>query len=210
MKFYIELEDQRYFFLKEWLEKDYQYTANIDDADIVILGINSKVKKCLNHQKVISYHPIKNAYALSQSEQFLKKNAYLTALGCLKQLDITNKKIVIFGNGRIATCLKELLNHQCTLICRHPKVDEEYMDSLSYLDADILINTIPYRLTLDLDKMNKNMKIVDLASFPYGIDRQALKQQGFDIDLWSKIPSKLFGKEAAMLMYEEVIQCLKD
>lgn len=214
MNIYIELEDLRYCYLKEWLEKDYHIVKDLDDADVVILGLSKK--KFLNSEKykrIISYNRINssNNYALSDCEKLLQKNAYLTALGCLKMIDCSNKKVVIFGNGRIASYLNELLDYKATIICRHPKTcSEKTFDSIDYLNADIIINTIPYQLDLDLRQVSKKTKIIDLASKPYGFNHEKLRESGYDIQLLSGIPGKVFPKEAAQILYLEVMKCLKD
>lgn len=213
MKLFIDLEDQRFIYLKDFLcSEQIQYTNKTDDADVLILGIHKKeLPRIKNNAIVLSFHPIKkcNNRILNESEKFLQKNAYLTALGLLKQINIKNKKIVIFGNGRIAKALKHEINAPIHIICRHPKEDEEYMDSKAYIDADIIINTIPYPIDIDWQKVKKNSEIIELASAPYGFNIPFLKQQGYNARLLSGIPGKVFPKEAALLIYEEVVQCLK-
>lgn len=213
MKFYIDLEDTRFAYLKEWLEKKYEYVDDMNDAEIIILGIhNMDIPKNTNYNKVISFNPlnIERNIALNNCERFLNKNAYLTALGLLKQIDLSNKKVVIFGNGRIATYLAQEIKEPVTIICRHPKDNQEPMSSKAYLNADVIINTIPHQLELDFNALPKTTKIIDLASKPYGFNHDDLKRKGFDVCLMSGIPGKVFPKEAAQLIYEEVMECLED
>lgn len=213
MKIYIVNEDVRFNFLKEWLSKKYTITDKIDEANCVILGFKDDVipKKLNRAVKVISYKDIQhvNCHVLSHSEYFLRKNAYLTAIGCISKLNLSHKNVVIYGNGRIGTYLNEMIENSVVL-ARHPKNKEKEIHSLDYTKADIIINTIPASIPIDIHLLKNNVKIIDLASSPYGFNHQDLKDKGIDIELWSALPAKTFPKESAWLIYEEVMSCLED
>ena len=212
MKIYLKSDDLRFAYLKEWLSKKHSIVNDIENAECIILDFkeSSIPKNIKNDTLVISYKPmqIENNYSLIDSEAFLKKNAYLTALATIKQLDTINKKIIIYGNGRIASYLHQFLK-DCIILARHPKGDQKDINSKDYIDADIIINTIPAKLPIDYNLLKENVRIVDLASFPYGFDHTLLKELGIDIELYSSLPGKFYPKEAGYILYEEVMRCLK-
>ena len=213
MNVYISLEDERFIYLKELMKDKFNIVNDVSEADIIILGIKeSCVPKCTKRDSlIVSYHAVNfsNNLVLSDSDKFLLKNAQLTAVACIQKLNLTNKNVVIYGNGRIASFLKKYI-YQCHVICRHPKNDEYPLTSKLYQDADVIINTIPCHLPIDVSSLKKDIKIIDLASAPYGFCHDKLIDLGIDIELWSGLPAKCFPLESAYLIYEEVMECLKE
>ena len=103
MNIYIELEDERFVHLSGLLSHHFTIVDDIKDAEIVVLGIHkTEFIKEIKNKYVFSFCPMDGCINLSENEDYLKKNAYLTALGCLATLKDNYENIVIYGNGRIA------------------------------------------------------------------------------------------------------------
>lgn len=211
MNIYIDLEDERFVHLSSLLSHHFTIVDDIKDAQNVVLGIHkTEFIKEIKNKYIFSFCPMDECINLSENEDYLKKNAYLTALGCLSTLKDNYENIVIYGNGRIANYLNELLSYKAVLLARHPKDDEYLLEDHIYQKADLIINTIPARLPIDITLLKNDVKIIDLASYPYGFNHEALKSQGIDISLLSGIPGRMYPKTAACIIYQEVMKCLKD
>ena len=139
--------DQRYRYLNEQLnELGYNSKlANIEDTidtDILILSVrkeyaDSEYDLLLNKNRVkriLSPKYIKSAIDYTDNEDFLKKNAYLTAEGAITlyynevKETLLGKKVLILGYGRIGKYLSKMLkslNCDVSVYARRKEIKNE-------------------------------------------------------------------------------------
>lgn len=172
---------------------------------------------------------------LLTSEDFLYKNAYITAEAALAVAMDNMKRTVrgasfaITGYGRIARSLARLL---CALGgrvsvyarrekdiaeaelagCRGVSIANEKKTALLELAEryDVIFNTVP-SLLLDgeiLRRMSGDSLIVELASAPGGVDSSVARELGVRV-LWaSSLPGKYAPRSAGLLVAECVLEIL--
>ena len=72
--------------------------------------------------------------------------------------------------------------------------------------TDILINTIPYVVVKEneIDKAHKRLMIVDIASYPYGIDHHYALSKGLNCQILSSIPCKYAYGYAGKMVADEI------
>lgn len=148
--------------------------------------------------------------ALLDNEAFIKDNSILTAEGLISYLIMHRRYplyqscICVLGFGH---CAKPIIEYLTALkadvyvAVRNSQYQSDienmnahYLDigELDLSGIDILINTIP-QVVVDkeiLDKANKRIMIVDIASYPYGIDHHYAITQGLNSQILSSIPCK--------------------
>ena len=134
---------------------------------------------------------------------FIDKNAVLTAFGTLKILlehidfALPLGKYAITGYGRVSRETASLLTSlscDVTVFARNSSQRDDAMIKgckalpLSSLvteshNFDIIINTIPCNIIDEetIQNMNKNCKIIELASAPYGLDFDTARKHSIDV-----------------------------
>lgn len=188
------------------------------------IKIDKNLKETMKNKKIFCYD--KNSlinickdfkecklYEFSRREDFLQKNAALTAEGAI---DIAKKnyngslcgaKCLICGFGRIGKCLTHILKEIGaditvsarkledimaikTLNCKSILTSEIHKTT----DYDLIFNTIP-SLIFDetvLKKSAKGALLIDLASAPGGVDKIAAKKFEIKVIHALGIPGKMF------------------
>ncbi len=158
--------------------------------------------------------------------EFIEKNAVLTAFGTLKILlehidfALPLGRFAITGYGRVAKETASLLTSlSCgvTVFARNPSQREDAsikgceavpLSRLSeYADRfDIIINTVPQKIigTKDLEKMNSDCKIIELASAPYGVDFDEARKYGIDVIKAFGLPGKYTPKTAGEIIGKKI------
>lgn len=183
--------------------KDNFFETLKDNVLIITLIYNDNIKQASQH-----YHF--QYLCLLDDEEFLYKNSILTAEGLLSYLikhrryPIYQSRILILGYGHCAYPIAKYLkamDADITIAARKKELQHEieslgyeYMkfNELNLSTFDIVINTIPY-VVVDKDKLLKvksNVMIVDIASYPYGIDHHFAISQGINSIILPSIPSK--------------------
>ena len=199
---------------------------NISPSTIVILGkADEKFKKIANNKKLTWYD-------ILEEEAFSILNAIPTAEGAIQKAmemtDITlhGAKVLVLGYGRIGKSLSRMLKgigSHVTVEARNNKdlawikengynpVHLEELDSvLPY--QDIIFNTIPYMI-LDRKKLElvpKHAIIIDLASYPGGVDFIAAKDLGIHASLELGLPGIVAPKTAADTICSVVLDIIKE
>lgn len=167
-------------------------------------------------------------YNLMADEDFVLKNATLTAEGTLADLIFYTKKsifdcnILILGSGRCAKALAYLLYKlgvkfdltmrdeyklkQSQLLCNKAVNWIEFKDNLKYYD--VVINTIPTKLfdEKDLPKFKEGSVVLELASKQC---LQDLKTEKFSYILCPALPSKYTPQSAGDLIFNYLETLLK-
>lgn len=252
MKFILDLNDRRLPFVQKKLEDlgyktlvfNEENVIKIQKGDFIVLSPAYKwsveLAKKLPHninivcgaisQEVQDIFENKNIkyFNLMADEDFVIKNATLTAEGALADLIFYTKKsifecnILILGSGRCAKAMAYLLfklgvkfdltmrdEHklkQSQLICNKAVNWQEYKNNLK--DYDVVINTIPTKLfeEEDLAKFKENCVVLELASKQC---LQDLKMQNFSYILCPALPSKYTPQSAGNLIFDYLITHLK-
>ncbi|MBQ7741232.1 MAG: hypothetical protein IJT65_08385 [Eubacterium sp.] len=228
LKFYIpSFEDNRLNYTQNYLnENGFECCKSPDNADFILLGVNPK-KELLSFDKLILAGNVKgyNIIDYTQSEEFKIKNAFLTAEGAVAQainsspVSIINSKILIAGYGRIGKALCKYLTPftgSITVYARKAKdrAEAEYNSYFSINEKglkdlskyDFIFNTVPHPLfnEKELQTVNKQSVLFELASFPGGIDIHFAKAYSLNLIIARGLPSKASPKSAGIIIGEEI------
>ncbi|MBR2024801.1 MAG: hypothetical protein IKA02_03210 [Clostridia bacterium] len=216
--------DKRYRYLNEQLnELGYNSKlANIEDTidtDILILSVrkeyaDSEYDLLLNKNRVkriLSPKYIKSAIDYTDNEDFLKKNAYLTAEGAITlyynevKETLLGKKVLILGYGRIGKYLSKMLkslNCDVSVYARRKEIKNEIeLDgyksvALENNNYDIVFNTVP---TAIANNEFVNCKCIELAN-GFSNKENVINGNG--------IPGKMFPKTASKIILEAILPYL--
>ena len=216
--------DKRYEYLNEQLnELEYNSKlANLNDTidtDILILSVrkeytdneyNSLFKRS-KIKKVFSSNYIKNSIDYTDNEDFLKKNAYLTAEGAITlyynevQETLLNKKVLILGYGRIGKYLSKMLkslNCNVSVYARGKEIQNEIVldgynsAPLKNNNYDVVFNTIPSNI---VSNEFENCICIELAN-GFLNKEKVINGNG--------IPGKMFPKTASKIILDAILPYL--
>ena len=171
-----------------------------------------------------------NLVDLTTREDFLLKNAYLTAEGgleiALNSLDISlsGANVIVLGYGRIGRCLANMLRSLHANVTSVSRRSESRAEAeilgikairLNELEsalknADIIFNIIPSRV-LGKDELNvikPEVPIVELASSPFGIDFDYANSIGLNVIKAQALPGKTAPKTAGKIIFETAVSIL--
>ena len=228
-------DDKRMVYAKEYLEKkNFEHTGNIENADFVLLPVLAK-KHMFNglENKLVFFGmaDYKNGYDYMKYESFVLKNAFLTAEGAITLIEentsisLYRAKILILGYGRIGKALHNILKGYGSYItvCSRSKASEAesvfhgakhiYFNQLiSENDADIIINTVPHTVLTkaELKSLKKDAVIIDLASFPGGVDTLVANSMGIKLLNGRGMPARYTEKTAGYLIGEAVSDIIEE
>lgn len=229
------IDDKRMLYAKEYLEKNnYQYVNSNDRADFVLLPVPSKKYMFEGIQDKIVFYGMsdyKNGFDYMKYESYVLKNAILTAEGALTLLEentpfsLYNSNIMIIGYGRIGKALHRILKSYGAniTICSRSKsscVDATF-NGAKHIDfsklscennADIIINTVPHIVLTksEFEVMKHDVIILDLASFPGGVDNLVAKSMGITVLNGKGMPSKYTEKTAGYIIGEAVCDIIEE
>ena len=162
--------------------------------------------------------------ALLDEEEFVYKNSILTAEGLISYLiihrryPIYHSHIIVLGFGNCAKLIIHYLqsmNAKITVAVRNKLLKKDIEEiGCSYCDlkdvnldeTDILINTIP-NIVIEKDKLDlakKDIMIVDIASYPYGIDHHYALSIGLNSQILPSIPNKYAYGYAGKMIADEI------
>ncbi len=166
-------------------------------------------------------------------EELAVLNAISTAEGAIQiainetPKNLHGNNVLVLGFGRIGKILSKMLDGiGANVACEARKTtDLAWIKAYGYEPInliqlkenlnrfDIIINTIPYTvLTKEmLQKVKKDALIIDLASNPGGVDRDAIKELGIKFNWALSLPGKVspvtsaeFVKETLLNMFKEI------
>ncbi len=192
----------------------------------IVLGRSDKEFEELALKKGLKYIDI------TKEESFAILNAIPTAEGAIKRaMEMTNitihgSRALVLGYGRIGRCLSRMLKGIGADVTVEARKDEDLAwitengykaihlrDLEKVLQCqDIIFNTIPH-LILDRDKLqkvNKDAVIIDISSYPGGIDFDAASELGIKASLDLGLPGLVAPKTAAQIIYKVTMDCLKE
>lgn len=164
-------------------------------------------------------------------EAFIEKNAVLTAFGALKILlehidfALPMGNYAVTGYGRVAketATLLSSLSCSVTVFARNPSQREDAtikgckaypITELSSLadEFDIIINTVPSQIIGEETAKNirQDCKIIELASAPYGMDFEVMRQNGVDVIKAFGLPGKYTPKTAGEIIGKKIEEHLQ-
>ena len=197
---------------------------NLDDKLFIAGNIKEELYELINNNsKIID---------IMNVEELTILNVISTVEGAIQiAMENTNKilhgsNILILGFGRIGKILaKKLEGLSCKVTCSARKIEDfswikaygyepinliELKENLNRFD--IIINTIPYVL-LDremLQEVRKDAFIIDLASNPGGVDKQAIKDLGIKFNWALSLPGKVSPLTSAEFMKETLYNMFKE
>lgn len=161
----------------------------------------------------------------------IEKNAVLTAFGTLKILlehidfALPLGKYAITGYGRVAretVSLLKSLSCDVTVFARNSSQREDAkikgckafdITELSsrVKNFDVIINTVPTHIISEdtIKNINKNTKIIELASAPYGLDFDLARKYGVDVIKAFGLPGKYTPKTAGEIIGKRIEEFLQ-
>lgn len=170
---------------------------------------------------------------LMNEQDVVRENAICTVEGIISDLventdiSINNAHIMIIGYGNIGKYLVSVLKHMganivVSIIEEKDKnalekgninvcYSNNHINMCSYLkNIDMIINTAP---NLVINKalitfINKDAYVLDVASYPHGIDKPALDQKSIKNNIYLGIPSKVAPKTAGLILTKKINQIL--
>lgn len=165
-------------------------------------------------------------------EELAVLNAISTAEGAIQiainetPKNLHGNNVLVLGFGRIGKVLAKMLDGIGSRVaCEARKTTDlawikaygyepinliELKENLSRFD--IIINTIPY-VVLDrgmLEEVKQDALIIDLASNPGGVDRDAIKELGIKFNWALSLPGKVSPVTSAEFMKETLINMFKE
>ncbi len=195
----------------------------------VILGgmINENTKKSL-YKKGIKY------FDYFDYPSFQIKNALLSAEGALYfakhhyKKSIYGSNAAILGFGRIGKILALSLKAQGADVCVCARKSEDIawsnmlgFDSLNLYEPkfkdnfkskkyDMIFNTVPCNiLNEDFVKvLPRDTLIIDIASYPYGIDKSLVEKYNLNYHIESGIPGRYAPQSAGILVGETIMNII--
>lgn len=159
------------------------------------------------------------------------KNAFATAEGAIAiaiqntRTTIYESKVLVAGYGRIGRALTKLLvafGADVTVVLRNnaqsewAKLEGAKTIVFNELDGhetfDLVFNTVPHIVftKTELSGMDSNTLLIDLASFPGGVDIHQAKSQGINVITASALPSRFSPKSAGKFIAQSIISIIKE
>ena len=228
------ISDRRILFASEELEKSgYSSVKKASNADFILLGINPNEEYLNNTIPVFAGNvsPAGNVYDYTKNECFAIENAYLTAEAALSVAiqnssgTLINSPVLICGYGRIGKAMHRYLQaftSDITVCIRSVNAkalahsltaDVISFDELKQCDRyRYIFNTVPHPVfnEKELASVSKNALLIDLASFPGGVDKHFAQHYGINHILASGLPGKYSPEAAGTIVANTVKSIIKE
>lgn len=171
----------------------------------------------------------KNINFLMNDESIIKENSIITVEGIISDIitntDITiNKsKVLVIGYGNIGSYLTKVLNDLKALVSVSVVLDKDknlldklkinsvYSNDINSMckvisESDIIINTVPSLVLNEyyINYMKNNCYVLDIASYPHGIDQEALNNKNIKNKIYLGIPSIVAPKTAGKILSKKI------
>ncbi|MFR5876175.1 MAG: NAD(P)-dependent oxidoreductase [Eubacterium sp.] len=222
-KFYSpDLSDKRLVYAAEHLKSlGYEEVVNDKNADFLLLGINYDKKYLNSDVPVIDY---------KKEEVFQLKNAYLTAEAALaltideSESSLINSSLLIVGYGRIGKALHKYLSaftSNITVCARNEQARAlalsnnaktiDFSELKNCSNYDVIYNTVPHPVfnEQELSSVSRDSLIIDLASFPGGVDKHIAKSKGVNLIIARGLPGKYSPKAAGIVVAQTIDKMIK-
>ncbi len=143
---------------------------------------------------------------LNKNDYFVDENSMLCAEGLLAYIirsrpySLLKSKVIVFGSGHIAKMIIELfinMKIDVSFCARENRIDKkvafiQLCDHIDLSQYDVVVNTIPSQVISKnmIDTLRDDALIVDVSSFPYGLDHHYALSQLKNANILSSIPGK--------------------
>lgn len=225
--------DKRVIFAMHYLEeKGFEKVEKEENADFVLLGVNPS-NLYLNYSlPVLAGNVSKNnVFDYTKSEEFALENAFLTAEGALSlaisesEISLINSRVLIIGYGRIGKALHRYLaafSGDITVCARKAEAlifaqcicaKAISFNDLNNLEGfDFIFNTVPQPVLggEELSTADKNTVIIELASFPGGIDKHIANHLNLRYIEAKGLPSKYSPESAGRIVGKAVEKMIRE
>lgn len=158
-------------------------------------------------------------------------NAVPTAEGVLQilaeELPITihGMKCAVTGYGRVGKVMAQTLKALGAEVTVFARKQRDFADAFTkgiapkdfsalatdYHSFDTLINTVPQRVigTVELDNLNPECLLIEIASAPFGIDFQGAKERAFNVIKAGSLPGKVAPKSAGEIIGRSILPIIR-
>lgn len=169
---------------------------------------------------------------IMKNEKLAILNTIATAEGAIKeiienmQVNVHGSKIMIFGFGRVGKTLAKKLDGLSAKITVVSKEEEElaWAEVYGYTnmqlnkiedvikDYDVIVNTIPHIILQGdiLQKINKDILLLDLASGEGGINKEEAQENKINLIKALGIPGKISPVTTAKILKETIYEILEE
>lgn len=230
--------DERLNYTQKYLEKaGHHEVFDKKKADFAVFSPACDKEKFKGYENIYVFYGVgdydkkyNNFYDYNKREDFKYKNALLTSEGAIALYKENSDKailasnILITGFGKIGKSLCKVLK---TLggkvtICARSDIDKAQAETIadSVIDFnnlkcqnnDIIFNTVPaiYFTKKEIDTFKNDIKYIELASFPGGIDKHYAKAKNIDLIDGAKLPSRYSKISAGYLIGEAIDKMIKE
>ncbi|MCI9287406.1 MAG: dipicolinate synthase subunit DpsA [Clostridia bacterium] len=198
---------------------------NIEGKTFIAGSIKQEVYDKINGKNITVFDIVKR-------EELAVLNAISTAEGAIQiainetPRNVHGNNVLVLGFGRIGKVLSKMLDGiGAKVACEARKTtDLAWIKAYGYEPInlielkehlhkfDIIINTIPYIvLTKEmLQEVKEDALIIDLASNPGGVDRNAIKELGIKFNWALSLPGKVAPITSAEFMKETLLNMFKE
>ena len=198
---------------------------NIEGKTFIAGSIKQEVYDKINGKNITVFKIVKR-------EELAVLNAISTAEGAIQiainetPRNVHGNNVLVLGFGRIGKVLSKMLDGiGAKVACEARKTtDLAWIKAYGYEPInlielkehlhkfDIIINTIPYIvLTKEmLQEVKEDALIIDLASNPGGVDRNAIKELGIKFNWALSLPGKVAPITSAEFMKETLLNMFKE
>lgn len=202
--------------------------SNINNYDIIVLPMsgfkNNKVdifklpSNFFDDFKGIIYTGFKgnlkgNVISFLSDNDIVLENTKITVDGIIDKISNYNiNNVCILGYGNIGSILYDKIKDKYTVyVGVNKKVDikhtfktDNYIDMEKiFLNSDIIINTVPSHIIPKYILEKINCYFLDVASYPYAINKEDINNYSFKYELYSQIPSKYDPKRAGKILLKK-------
>ncbi len=222
-----DLSDKRIYYASKYLEKiGYIQVENCQNADFVLLGVNPD-KKYLSYDIPIYSGNVSadNVFDYTKSEEFAAQNAYVTAESALaaaitmSEKSLINSSVLLTGYGRISKALHKYLSvftSNITVCARnHLQRSAAHLNNAETIDFeelksngnyDFIFNTVPHPVfnEKELSQISSKTLLIDLASFPGGVEKHIAKSKNINLITARGLPAKYSPQTAGKIVAQTV------
>lgn len=165
--------------------------------------------------------------SLLSDEDFINENSILTAEGLISYLishrlfPLYHSHILVLGYGHCGSAFLKCLNGFDSYNYIYCKNNDIFVDNahvfhdlndIDFSIFDIIVNTVPEVIIKEdyISKMKKRVMIIDIASYPYGIDHHYALNIGLNSIILPSIPNKYAYKYAGNMIFDKIkgmIEC---
>lgn len=213
-----DLTDKRMIYALDYLRDfGYEITKNEQNADYILPPVTT--------------NPRDTNLPYMAEESFLVHNAVLTAEAAIcvakdnSDLSLINAPILIVGYGRIAKALHHILSAYSSniTVCARNSGDRAvaqssganviaFDDLKKKSDYSFVFNTVPHPVfnDLELKVLSKSTILIDLASFPGGVDKHLASVLGVKLIEARGLPGKYSPKSAGKIIAVTTHKIIKE